>query len=85
MDAVLGDGDLVVLMSDGALAAGDDWLCEAVEQWQGLSPQDLAEELVAEAVARRSDGHDDDVTVLVLRMTMPQPLPKEEKEEEKAG
>ena len=83
-DAVLRDGDLVVLLSDGALAAGDDWLCETVEQWQGLSPQDLAEELVAEAVARRSDGHDDDVTVLVLRMTTPQPIPKDE-DEEKAG
>ena len=77
MDAVLGDGDPVVLMSDGAPAAGDDWLCEAVEQWQGLSPQDFWRRTgVAEAVARRSDGHDDDVTVLVLRMTMPQPLPK---------
>ena len=71
-DDVLGDGDLVVLMSDGAVAAGDDWILRAVEGYAGSLPQELAEELVSGAIARRSDGHDDDVTVLVLQLKAPE-------------
>lgn len=62
----LEDGDLLVMMSDGALAAGEEWFLEAVEQWKGTSPQELAEYLVAQAVTRRGDGHDDDVTVMAF-------------------
>lgn len=71
-DDVLGDGDLIVLMSDGAVAAGDDWILKAVEEYGGGLPQELAEELVSGAIARRSDGHDDDVTVLVLQLKAPE-------------
>lgn len=62
--AVDGEG-LLVLMSDGALAAGEDWVIDAVDHFQGQLPQELAEELVGGAIARRDDGHDDDITVLV--------------------
>lgn len=64
----LAEDDLLILLSDGALAAGDDWICETVENWQGQLPQELAEELVKQAIARRSDGHDDDITALVMRL-----------------
>ncbi|QEY35742.1 SpoIIE family protein phosphatase [Caproiciproducens galactitolivorans] len=64
----LGDGDLLVLLSDGALAAGDDWICDTVEKWKGQVPQELAEEIVTQAIARRADGHDDDITVLVMKV-----------------
>ena len=36
------------------------------------SYRELAEELVSGAIARRSDGHDDDVTVLVLQLKAPE-------------
>ena len=71
-DEVLGDGDLIVLMSDGAVAAGDDWVLSAVQDFSGSLPQELAEELVSGAIARRSDGHDDDVTVMVLQLKAPE-------------
>ncbi|NLG92696.1 MAG: SpoIIE family protein phosphatase [Clostridiales bacterium] len=64
----LGDGDLLVLLSDGALAAGGDWICDTVEKWKGQVPQELAEEIVTQAIARRADGHDDDITVLVMKV-----------------
>lgn len=64
----LGDGDLVVLLSDGALASGDDWICDEVEKWDGQVPQELAETIVSQAIARRSDGHDDDITALVMKV-----------------
>lgn len=66
---VLDDGDLLVLLSDGALAAGDEWVCSTVEKWDGQVPQELAEEIVAQAISRRSDGHDDDITVLAMKVT----------------
>lgn len=67
----LSDGDLVVLFSDGVAAAGLDWLCEMIADWKGTVPQELAEEIVKQAIARRSDGHDDDITALVLRIAEP--------------
>lgn len=71
-DEVLGDGDLIVLMSDGAIAAGEDWVLHTVEEFSGSLPQELAEELVSGAIARRDDGHDDDVTVMVLQLKAPE-------------
>jgi len=65
----LNDGDLLILLSDGALAAGDEWLCDTVEEWCGQVPQELAEEIVTQAIARRGDGHDDDITALVIRIS----------------
>jgi stage II sporulation protein E len=65
----LSDGDLLILLSDGALAAGDEWLCDTVEEWRGQVPQELAEEIVTQAIARRGDGHDDDITALVIKIS----------------
>ena len=62
----LSDGDLLVMLSDGALASGSEWVCEEIEKWNGNLPQELAEIVVSQAIARRSDGHDDDITALVL-------------------
>lgn len=64
----LDDGDLLILLSDGALAAGDEWICDIVEQWRGQVPQEIAELIVTQAIARRGDGHDDDITVLVMKL-----------------
>jgi stage II sporulation protein E len=64
----LEDGDLLVLLSDGALASGDEWICDEVEKWKGQVPQELAEYIVAQAIVRRSDGHDDDITALVMKV-----------------
>lgn len=64
----LGDGDLLVMVSDGALSSGDTWLCDEIEKWKGDIPQELAETIVSQAIARRSDGHDDDITALVMML-----------------
>lgn len=64
----LEEDDLLVLLSDGALAAGEEWVLHLIERWDGRIPQELAEELVTQAMTRRSDGHDDDITALVVRM-----------------
>lgn len=66
---VLSDGDLLLLMTDGALSSGSEWICEEVENWDGRLPQELAETIVSKAISNRKDGHDDDITVLAQMMT----------------
>ncbi len=57
-------GDAVVMMSDGATSEGTEWICAEVESWKDGNAQALAEHLMRSARRRRSDNHDDDITVL---------------------
>lgn len=57
-------GDIVVLMSDGAVTEGTDWLRAEISAWQNGSAQELAEHLCACAKRRRTDKHEDDITVM---------------------
>ena len=63
---VLSGGNLVVMLSDGALSSGSEWVRDEIGKWDGAIPQELAEAIVSQAIARRADGHDDDITALVL-------------------
>ncbi|QNK40156.1 SpoIIE family protein phosphatase [Caproicibacter fermentans] len=65
----LADGDLLILMTDGALSSGAEWICEEAEKWNGRLPQELAEAIVSRAISNRRDGHDDDITVVVQMLT----------------
>ena len=57
-------GDVIVLLSDGALCGSDTWLIHAIEQYGGEPPDEFAAALAAQAKESRTDGHDDDITVL---------------------
>lgn len=70
-EADLARGDLIVLVTDGAVSAGDKWLGSLLEEWEESDPQLLAEEIVRRAQGERADGHDDDITALVLRVDEP--------------
>jgi len=60
-------GDVVVMVSDGVVAAGCEWLVDLVMAWdEEENPNLLAQHITEEAKKRRSDGHEDDVTALVL-------------------
>lgn len=59
-------GDWLVMVSDGAIANGDEWLEEALLDWEEGNSQELADYLVEEAAARRTDGHDDDITAVAV-------------------
>lgn len=61
----LGNEDIVVLLSDGAVTSGFDWICAEIGAWKGEDPHALAERLADEARQRRLDSHDDDITVVV--------------------
>ena len=58
-------GDVVVVVSDGALASEDSWLVRSVEAYAGEPPDEFAAALAQKAKDARIDGHDDDITVLV--------------------
>lgn len=59
-------GDLVVLASDGALAAGTDRICAMLAAARSVTPQTLAQRIAQEARARA--GRPDDITVLCLSL-----------------
>ncbi|HJB25601.1 MAG TPA: SpoIIE family protein phosphatase [Firmicutes bacterium] len=62
----LSAGDLVVMVSDGVTATGNDWVLSEIELFsEKLGPQALAKQIAQEAKRRRIDGHEDDITVLV--------------------
>ncbi|WP_255883343.1 MULTISPECIES: SpoIIE family protein phosphatase [unclassified Ruminococcus] len=64
----LNPDDRVVMLSDGAVATGDTWLEGMIENWDKESAQDFAKSVVAEARLRRTDGYDDDITVIAMRL-----------------
>lgn len=67
---VLRSGDVLVMVSDGVLAAQadqkDDWLVRLLKRNAGLEPQALADEILARAA--ESAGGADDMTVVALRL-----------------
>ena len=62
-------GDWVVLVSDGALTDGTEWLTQQLQLCAklGHTPKQAAE-TVADAAARRAGAKQDDITVAVLAM-----------------
>ena len=59
----LKDGDILIMMSDGACSDGSDWICAELEAWRDGGAKQLSEHLATAARRRRHDGHDDDITV----------------------
>lgn len=59
----LEEDDCILMFSDGAIAAGEDWICEMLKNFKGKNAKELAELAVKEACERRKDGRDDDITV----------------------
>ncbi len=63
----LSPGDLILMVSDGVVATGSEWLVDMAAAWdEDENPNLLAQRVTEEAKKRRSDGHEDDITALVL-------------------
>ena len=62
------EGDVLMLLSDGATQEGTDWICAELESFKNGSAQQFAERIAHSARRRRVDGHDDDITVMVAVM-----------------
>lgn len=59
-----GDGDWLVMASDGVTGCGEDWIADALSAWEGDSPRLLAQQLL-EGCAHRETGPDDKTVVAV--------------------
>lgn len=57
-------GDVLVVMSDGALHSGVEWMEAELETYGDLPAQELADRLLEGAEKRRPQGFDDDITIL---------------------
>ncbi len=64
----LSPDDIIVMVSDGAVVSGEQWIERIIANWEDKSMQELADLINDEATARRNDGHDDDITVLAMRV-----------------
>lgn len=60
----LSAGDLIVMMTDGAISDSGEWIAEFIENFDGDSPSEIAENLGKEAAARFAGARLDDITVL---------------------
>lgn len=64
----LTQGDMILMVSDGAVTGDDKWLEKMIMSWGDKSAEELALLVVDEATKRRNDGHDDDITALAVRV-----------------
>ena len=64
----LSAGDMVVMISDGAITGDEKWLEKLIRTWHKGSAQELAQAVVEEAMRRRQDEKDDDITAVAIRV-----------------
>lgn len=60
--------DILVLMSDGAVSDGTDWIRAELECFKDGTAQDLSELLCENARKRQESSHRDDITVMVAKL-----------------
>lgn len=67
--AQLNEDDIVLMVSDGAVSDGGEWVVHELEQFKGDDMQALAKKIVEQAKQRRSDGHEDDISAAAVMLT----------------
>lgn len=64
----LENGDYIIMLSDGVHNVSDDWITDYISNIDNLSPQAVADSILNEAVRRKNDCIDDDMTVIVSKL-----------------
>lgn len=64
----LGESDLIVMISDGAITNDDKFIENILRKSDDLNCKEIAQTIVKTAIKSRNDGHDDDITAVVLRL-----------------
>ena len=68
---VLREGDIFVMVSDGVIGGGENWLPEMLSRWTETDAQDLSQQILAES--RRHGGLQDDCAALVVYLEKTSP------------
>lgn len=66
--AVLSSGDLIVLVSDGITDIGAEWLCPLLTGFEDASPQEIADEILKEALNITKNIKEDDMSVIAAKI-----------------
>ena len=66
--AALGDGDLIVMLSDGITEPGGEWLTAMLSGAGEMSAQQIADEIVKTALSLTKDMRKDDMSVIAARL-----------------
>ena len=56
------------MVSDGATAAGTEWITYTIDRFEDDDLQKLCDDIATTARLKRNDCHDDDITVVAGRM-----------------
>ena len=67
-DITLTEDDLIVMVSDGVMTGSPDWIEKLILSWHKGSAEELAAGIVDEAVKRRKNDRDDDITAIAMRV-----------------
>lgn len=62
-------GDVFLIMSDGVITENEDWLINEMLAFDGTSAQHFAEHIADHARRHRTDGHEDDITVVAVSVS----------------
>ncbi len=69
IDERVADGDILLMMSDGVMPEGDEWLEEAIKAGEmPLDDMAVLADRIATAARKRQTGHADDITVMAIRI-----------------
>lgn len=64
----LSENDAILMVSDGVLSGDDKWLEDLLAGWKDAPAQDFADAVVSEAIKRRNEPHDDDITAIAIKL-----------------
>ena len=64
----LSEGDMIVMISDGAATNDDKWLERLIRTWHNGSAQELARAVVEESIRRSEGSREDDITAVAMRV-----------------
>lgn len=65
----LAANDKVLMVSDGAISKSDEWLNDALKNWDNQDPQQIADSIVKKILKNTSDKFDDDITVIAISLS----------------
>ncbi len=64
----LGHGDIIIMLSDGAVSISDKWIGAMMRDFEGDEIQELVNNIIDEATIGSKLGRDDDITVIGIRV-----------------